>query len=335
MEEAAPNQVTMEQKKVYVSDLNNKKWQLPSNARSFFKNLNAETWAKWEAEATAPSVYDPPQLQAGYIPWYLCTCINWWNQRSPLFAANPPCFPIGCAECVYSCCVPDREYVSFLEPDEWMVKMLSTGTSPNCPERLKGIWWLCDNIAAHEHLVTFHDAEWATDKLALKTLAHNWTRGPTCFGAVLFSFVKLNGNTLRIEISPNSKWISIGGSSGDPTWIYMHEDGEEYPTPDGGVMKPAPGDMMRLSTVEDAVPNSKPTYQYRLRKIAYLDPDGSLVKTEAYDDLKRLASEPMKYPPCCCGYCFCRSQEELSFRSLPVLSSHTVISYAPPAPGAV
>jgi hypothetical protein len=323
-EYAAPSQQLMEPS-------TDPRFQLPKDARPFFQNLDAEAWAKWEAEAKPPATYAPPQMEPGYL---VCSCINWWNQRSPLFAPNPPCCPVGCSNCAYTCCVGDHEYASILEPDAWMAKMLSTGTSPNCPERMKGIWWMHDNIAAHEHLLTFHDAEWATEKLALKTLAHNWSRGPTCFGAVLFTFVKLNGNTLRIEISPGDKWITIGGSSGDPTWIYMHQEGEEFPMPDGSILKPEKDDMMRISTVDDAIPNSKTTYQYRLRRIAYLDDAGNLVKTPAYEEIRKAASEPLKYPPCCCGYCFCRSQEQLAFKNFPMLPSHTVIQYAPPPPGA-
>jgi len=313
------------------------KWAIPQDADPFFRN--GIDWQEWNKRAPQPpQVYDPPQLRPGFLPKQLCLCLNWWNQRSPLLAG--PLIPCCCAASVYKCCIPNREYVSFAEPDKWMLKMLSTGTHPNCPEEMKGIFWLSDNIAAHEHLVTFHDAIWANDKLALKSLQYNWTRGPTAFGAGLFTAIKVKGNTLRIELAPDSGWVSIAGSSGNPTWMYRPKEGETFKYPDGSTLVPEKYSLMRVTWGDDANPTSEISYQYWVRRVAYLDESGNLVKTPAYDELKRLSTQPQTYPPCCgctmCGYCVCRPQTcycaPLSLRDYPELPSHTVIQYAPGPP---
>lgn len=307
-----------------------KGWRIPDNAAPFFRN--GIDWAKWEGEAASPEMYDPPQMKTGYIPNRLCICCNWWHQRSPLCAS--PTFPCCCATFMYRCCVRDVEYLSLVDPDDWMVRMLSTGTSPKCPDRFMGIFWLQDNIAAHEHLVTFHDADWATEKLALKNLSHNWTRGPTAFGAGLFCFVQTNGNRLRIELSPSGSWMILGGSSGNPTWIYIPSPEQAFKRHDGGQLVPDVDELQRVSFKDDANPNSGVSYQYRLRRIAYLDDAGSLVKTNPYEELKQAATMPLTSGPCCCGYCWCGSAEARAFMHLPHMPLHTVVKFAPPPPGA-
>jgi len=309
------------------------KWAIPASADPFFRSENGIDWDKWEKPAAQkPLIYDPPQLKTGWFHKEACPYINWWQQRSPCCAE--PIFPCCCACCVYRCCVGDIEYLDFAEPDEWMKKMLSTGTSPNCPKKFQGIYWMHDNIAAHEHLVTWHDADWATDKLALKELRHNWTRGPTIFGACLSAFVNLRGNSLRLEISPNEKWISIAGSDGNPTWMYIPTPGETYTRPDGEVIVPDYEELQRIQFNNDADFNSDIVYQYRVRKIAYIDDEGNLVKTDAYKDLANRATEPLP-PRCkpCFGYCWIMNDEARAFKNLPEVARFTVVKYAPPAPG--
>lgn len=191
---------------------------------------------------------------------------------------------------------------------------------------------MADNLAPPEHLMTFHDADWATEDLALKNITYNWTRGPTAFGAGLFCFVQTNGNTIRIEMSPDKRWVSIGGSSGDPTWIYIPEPGEKYKTPDGSQITPGMDEMMRVTYNNDADPKSGLNYQYRVRRVAYLDDEGRLVKTTAYEDLKRVATMPLDGGPSCCGCCWCMSDEGRALKNWPQLPSHTVVKYAPPPP---
>jgi len=313
--QAAPAQQEMKTK--------GKEWALPSIPPIF--RPDGVNWEKWEADAKPPDKYDPPQFATGYLPKSSCTCWNWWQQRSRVWCC--------CACCVYKCCVKNVEYLPFEQPDEWMVKMLSTGVSPKCPKRLQGIFWLQDNIAAHEHLVTFHDADWATERLGLKDISYNWTRGPTAFGAFLACFVQSKGYKMRLEVSPNEKWLSFCGS-GEPQWMYMPSPGEQYTTPDGKTIVPDPEELMRVSFKDSSDYTSEVTYQYRVRKIAYLSEDGTLVKTSAYNDLLEAATMPLEPSPCCFGQYWCVSDEQRAYKNMPQLPSQTVVKYAPPPPGA-
>merc|ERR1712061_512988 len=104
---------------------------------------------------------------------------------------------------------------------------------------------------------------------------------------------------MRIEISPNGKWLNIAGSS-TPGWIYAPQpedkfkcEGEYAPRLYGDSLRLGKDELMRLSHDNEELPLSPPNYQYRVRKIAYLDESsGKLVKTEAYDDMLKRSSEP-------------------------------------------
>jgi len=306
------------------------RWRIPQDAKQFRNGID---WETWQRSARPPATYDPPQLRPGWLG--RCrnvSCINWYLRRSPFCAS--PVVPCCCAQCCYCCFNPTRDVVQISNPDEWFIKMLSTGTSPKCPPHLQGIWWMQDNIA-HEELGTFHDGEWATERLGLKSLAFNWTRASTCFGAILHTFVAWNKNTIRCEISPDGRWLNLAGSSGDPVWIYKIQPDDRFALPGGGELKTGPGEMMRLSFKDQMDTNSELTFQYRVRRVAYLDEAGSLVKTEAYDELAALVALPQRPQGCCCGYCLCNlSEEQRAWRNFPMMNDEVVVKYAPPRPGA-
>merc|ERR1719222_343461 len=151
------------------------KWDFPKGTPEYW--ANGIPWSTFEdgkpPPGDLPLTYEPPQWkhQGKFTPYRLFESrLNLCGKRSPLFASFPCCF----ADCIAKCCIPNSEYVSTADPDAWMTKMLSTGTSPKCPEMMKGIFWLCDNDMAHEVLMCFHDCDWATDKVALKTYHHNY-----------------------------------------------------------------------------------------------------------------------------------------------------------------
>merc|ERR1712003_29027 len=172
---------------------------------------------------------------------------NVWQQRSPLCVS--PVVPCCCVLGLRKCIAPSAEVLKFDEPDKWMMKMLSTGTSPNCPEDMKGIFWLCDNIAPHEHLVTFHDGDWKTDKLMQKRYAYNWTTGTTAFGTGGMLGAKLLHVMLKLQISPNNKWLSMGGDEMG-SWIYRPGPEDKFLLPEGGELQLEPGEMMRISMTD-------------------------------------------------------------------------------------
>merc|ERR1719401_719786 len=88
----------------------------------------------------------------------------------------------------------------------------------------------------------------------------------------------------HFEISPDGKWIHIrliAQSGRDSHWIYVIQEGDVFTRPDGTQIEFTPGrDMMRLSFVGERI-----AFQYLVRQVAYLNSDGELVKTEAYEKL--------------------------------------------------
>lgn len=296
---------------------------------SWMKPSSPAFWEEFEAEAETSTIYDPPQFKPGWNPNpIVCSCLNWWQQRSPLCAV-PPC---SCVSCIYGTCVQGSEYLNMLEPDEWMVKFLSS-VHPNCPEDMKGLYWMCDNTFPHEHLMTYQDAVWASNgKVAMKSYKYNWTRGSTMFGSIMFAMMNRGNKEQRMEISPDGKWCMMNRDhQSKPMWFWSPTPGTKFKTPyDGGEFESEPGEKIRVTYNDKSDPKSGLYYQYRLRRIAYLDPEGKLVKTPAYDDLrKRINMTQENAKPCCGGYFVCASKDERALGNLPYLPVTTVVKFAP------
>jgi len=142
-----------------------------------------------------------------------------------------------------------------------------------------------DNAAA-EGVVTFHDADWKSESEFTKHPAQNWTvDANNCWGISLTAQFNLPpGMPHHFQISPDGKWINIKlvvQGSQDSHWIYVIQDGDVITRPDGTQIDVTPGqDMMRLSFSGERV-----VFQYLVRRVAYLNSDGELVKTKAYEQL--------------------------------------------------
>eukprot|EP00440_Ansanella_granifera_P036225 gb/GFBE01039308.1/.p1 GENE.gb/GFBE01039308.1/~~gb/GFBE01039308.1/.p1 ORF type:complete len:348 (+),score=57.36 gb/GFBE01039308.1/:1-1044(+) len=268
-------------------------------------------WNKWENVYKPPNIYDPPQLKdinCLGIPHAnrCCGC----QHRSP--CCKWPVVPCCCAAmCQYCLTCPSPARVKISDPDEWLMKLLSTSASPNCPDFLKGVWWMCDNVGIPEVLTTFQDAYWQEDQmLGLKPGMWNWGVPPTAWGAGQLKgcWYRAEGPgtwQLRMEISPNKKWVSLGGY-----FMYVIQPGDTFTRPDGTPIKAVPGeDMMRCNFKQWDDATTEVMYQYMVRKIAYLDDSGKLVKTKNYDELLRRATLPDE-PGCCCNYVYPHSKED-------------------------
>ncbi|CAE6970319.1 Stra6 [Symbiodinium natans] len=245
----------------------------------------------WEKLAKPPEIYDPPQRAQT-----CCTRCVYQSLRSTACCIAPIA-----RVCSAPCCQIKMEKIS--DSDEWLVRMLQTGTHPNFPEALKGVWWLQDNVAA-EGVMTFHDAEWTTASVGMKSSKYNWTVDAcNLWGVVLTGNFWIRGGRHLFEFSPNRKWISISVSNpGGSHWIYVIQPGDVFKTPDGEVMDLTPGeDMMRVSyaTLDT---KSEVGFKYLMRRIAYLDADGKLVKTPNFEKLLKVATSN---PQHCCGSCGC------------------------------
>jgi len=298
-----------------------------------------EDWAAWEATARPPATYDPPQLRPGSMFAPSLYWLDWFTHRSgccglPVRLSSPvPCCCVRLLECA---CVSRLERGRISDPDEWFHRMLTQPNDAACPEKLRGIFWMRDNVAPPETLITFHDAEWGSvdgaTRFGLKAQPNNWTHDPTCFGFIFTVAAEkcLARDTpgkasLRLEISPSGKWVHMDSDQ----MIYVLQEGDEYMRPDG--TKLVAGDLMRLSFKSGwGMDTSTPvTYQYHVQRVAYLDGNRKLVKTAAYDELRANVLAPSHSP--CWRMCWNGEQVVDNLRQL---SDEQTWRYAPPSQAA-
>lgn len=200
-------------------------------------------------------------------------------------------------------------------PDSWFMDMLSSPGSHDLPESLRGVWWMKDNPGS-ETLVCFNKTTWVSDKLGFQDNRYNWCHdgsNMTGSGAAMLqacTAARFGSSKTRIEVGPSGKWINIGGAS----WIYAIQRDDKFWRPDGSQLHTDPGDMLRVSYLETDIDPSrlgclgrvrKPTltFQYLLKRVAYLDDGMRLVKTPAYDELAAQAGGPSRKT--CCGELGC------------------------------
>jgi len=253
-----------------------------------------------------PSVYDPPQLKKSFQPGPLRN-INWATRDSPLCNSFPCCL----SQCIMACCLKPcchKKQVELSDPDEWFHRMLQA-ESPSCPERLRGIWWMKDNIVPEE-LGTFGDAEWVSvpeqeEMLATKLLRQNWAYGTNAFASTLSCFNAAAKTEQKLV--QHGKWLFMGSGATGSMFLTMIEEGDDIVNPDGSKPRYTPGlDAMRVTWEDEA--RTAMTYQYFARKVAYLDGEGNLVKTDGYDELmERTRLSGVKGS--CCNFGLCNIPE--------------------------
>jgi len=308
-------------------------WDFPKDAPSWWSE--GIHWEEFQ-DAKPAMVYEPPQWTPQDEFKYWTQLCNWWTFRSPTCAET--CIPCNGAKCVQCCCIPDSEKVHVDSPDEFLNKMC-TVVHKNAPESLKGVWWMCDNNAASECLFTFAHADWADDKkTGVLRYYHNYGVPANCFGVMTLCGAGIIDSKLRVQISPNGKWISIyGGGAG---WIYVDQPEDSFKCAGeyanelyGETLRPEPFEMLRVSHEDEKLPLSEPNYQYRLRRVAYVS-DGNLVKTPAWEEFVKRAKLPYKpgSEPNCCGYTFCcRSKQALALGNFHQQNEYLFVRYAKPS----
>ncbi|CAE7242534.1 unnamed protein product [Symbiodinium natans] len=290
---------------------------------AFLKDLD---WHKFEAAALpVTKVYNPPQLVSSCkgVCARVSMCFNClFTHRSPVCAK--PLIPCCCASAVQGC-IPKLADVKLSEPDEWFVKMLSV-EHPNTPEFLKGIFWMEDNYAP-EVLLTFQDMDWVSGEQGYFNPKYSWTNDPTCIGTTCLCMHLNNSPSTAwpFTLSPNGKWINI-----NPQWIYIPGEGETITRPDGSVVEMGPRDMIRVSFKNASDPTSGMNYQYLVRLVAYVE-DGKLIKTKAYDELRRRATMNNIIGGCPWGYYDCSAVgENYIFDAYEPLSDRQRLLFPPP-----
>jgi len=148
-----------------------------------------------------------------------------------------------------------------------------------------------DNVAA-EGVIALADGEWYTKDFMVKSSKYNWTvDANNVWGNILTVNFWVRGGVHQFEVSPNGKWIHIAVVSGRGNFIYVLQPGDVLKRPDGTDVDFTPGeDMLRVSYSE-FTPGAPVTYQYLVRRIAYLDQGGKLVKTRRFEELQEIARQ--------------------------------------------
>ena len=239
--------------------------------------LPRELWKKWMTEGVdnITKTYSPPQLQPGYFP-NICNRIDFITHNS---------------KCCNYCPLTSQARLFDLTRDgDIFLNKLLENESEKCPEYLRGVWWMQDNVV-NERFVTFGDADWKTDKYAIKHMKYNWTNDNTCQGKVHSCILATFPLNLEIEISNDNKWIAIRSIS-TKGWMgridedvkYSNEWWEPQLRNTIGVSKE---DLYRLTYAEFTNSKSRLKYQYGMKRVAYLDKNGTLVKTEAWNEYLR------------------------------------------------
>jgi len=198
--------------------------------------------------------------------------------------------------------------VKWANADEWLSKMLTSGANPKCPDHLKGVWWMSDNQCNQETIMTFQHADWSDEKNAILRYDLNWARTGTCGGMILNLSVGIRQPTFTVEISPTGEWMRLDGYA-----IFVNASEHEFRTPDGERIELEPGDMMRIDHEDREDPSTSVTYQYIVRKIAFLNDTGELVKTPNFDRLQKcLNFAESRLNSSKCNYCICGADKEIA-----------------------
>ena len=248
-------------------------------------------WINW-SDREKPSSYEPVQLDAEKFP-LPCSWVDWWSPRSWCCCT---CFPL--AHCLHGrgnpCLV---QTVDALDPELYR-KTLQLPTK--CPNELRGVWWLQDNIA-HETLVIFNDSFWEdVDEPGSGTmffqhdLPQTWLRDLSMFGLILGI-----GNAWQSPCQNTwaQEWQSYvpmyfnfneGKGVFKPTsWLFRVTE-DEWQKPDYAAAPGLPGG-------DDLV------YMYRWRRV--MRGDGTT--TSAWEEMKQVMESPLPHRNCFEPWCPC------------------------------
>lgn len=171
------------------------------------------------------TLFDPPQKKAQWAA--KMRNINIFTPRSPWCRGFPCCL----AECVQSytwCQGHNIQHMKISEPDQWFMDMMEPPTGENqCPEFLRGVWWMKDNVA-NENLVSLESARWEFNgTVGWKNGFVNWTTGSSLAGSVLLYLKKYAAPVLQID-TLKKKWISF--SRDESWWRWLKSEAERCPS---------------------------------------------------------------------------------------------------------
>ena len=105
-----------------------------------------------------------------------------------------------------------------------------------------------------------------------------------------------------LHVSKSGKWLSMAGAAG---FFYAPSASETLKGPDGEkVAFDSSQDLVRVDYRSKFDPHSGTSYQYRCRRVAYLDSERQLVKTPAFEEMVAQVRAPLKNPGCLGDRCY-------------------------------
>jgi len=271
--------------------------------------------------------YDPPQKKPQFAA--ACRNINCFTPRSPWCVG----FPL-CGSELMQCFVKywrgdEVQHVYLSQADDWFLRLMEPSTEKNlCPEFLKGVWWMKDNVA-NETVVSMESGFWGYPPqvetglpVGVKHAYRNWTTGSSFWGSIL---LKMKGRMWpTFQIDPGMKWMSISKDD----WIYILDENDKLVDPQGNPVPFTPGtDLMRISWVEGK-PEKGIFYQYILKRVAMKDENGQLVKLPGYQELLDRATRPTP-SGCCCNLFLCNISDDKYGEIYDALDDHQLLVPGP------
>lgn len=271
--------------------------------------------------------YDPPQKKPSYVR--KLRNFNFFTPRSPWGVGFPCCVSEG-----MRCYVRnylghhDMQDVYLSKPDEWFLKMLEPPAEGNfCPEFLRGVWWMQDNIA-NETLVSLESAHWGRPdgphpEVGMKHALRNWTTGAGLLGSVIMNIKR--DSWPGLHISPDRKWITFSRHD----FIYLLDANDKLVDLKGNEVPFRVGDDYLRVSWKDGDPKKGIDYQYLLRRVAFKDEKGQLQKTPTYEKLLERATKPTNPSGFCCNLFLCNISDEQYGEIYEALDDHQILIPGP------
>lgn len=252
-----------------------------------------KSWETWEKVKPTITSYRPKQLEPNSN--YCCIQYINCNHTSPVC-----CYPW--LEPIYNCCIEKcykQEVIDVVENEDEVLNRFLKKRSPKCPEYMRGVWWLKDN-AVQERLVSLEDADWQTNRYAVKDMRYGWSRDYSCMGGVLLCCVDLVRLNSYIEVSPHDDWVVLS-FVGQKLWMKPMNNEVNYSDKwwvedERGTVGIEKDDMFRVTYSDSLKPTEESTYEYVLKRVAYLDESNTLVKTPHWETFKQRCKEKSERP---------------------------------------
>ncbi|EOD12551.1 hypothetical protein EMIHUDRAFT_120083, partial [Emiliania huxleyi CCMP1516] len=277
-------------------------------------------------------LYAPPQLSPSQTPFNACCGLigicNWYSHRTPTCAPCAAC----CGASLKGC--GGLETLDILHSDDevWR-RMLSGGSPEACPDRYRGVFWMQDNVV-NELLITLQEADWSQappeglSAVATKRLDTNWARDTTIWGACLACCAPCQPPMI-LHVSKSGKWLSMAGAAG---FFYAPSASETLKGPDGEkVAFDSSQDLVRVDYRSKFDPHSGTSYQYRCRRVAYLDSERQLVKTPAFEEMVAQVRAPLKNPGCLGDRCYSNLSWPQRLENQQLLASELLVKTGSPS----